>query len=173
MKSACDLTNHRTKLSFSDFQTIYFLICRFLNYPSGKGALKPTTVRQIMRKAFKKWSDVTPLTFSEVLSSSDDGADIKIQFARRRHNQEEPPVRYFDGPGGDVAHAFLPNSNWGDLDGDIHFDDEDMFTKDGTEGEDKKKIVRIYRGMGSHDHKIIAHHMYPCSFSHEESFALT
>ncbi|XP_071797196.1 matrix metalloproteinase-18-like [Asterias amurensis] len=106
----------------------------FLNYPSGKGALKPSTVRQIMRKAFKKWSDVTPLTFSEVLSSSDDGADIKIQFARRRHNQEEPPVRYFDGPGGDVAHAFLPNSNWGDLDGDIHFDDEDMFTKDGTEG---------------------------------------
>ena len=86
-----------------------------------------------MRKAFKQWSDVTPLTFSEVTDPSH-GADIKIQFGRRKHNPKEPRLRYFDGPGGDIAHAYLPNSNWGDLDGDIHFDDEDMFTSDGNEG---------------------------------------
>ncbi|XP_022080391.1 matrilysin-like [Acanthaster planci] len=106
---------------------------KHLNYPSGQNALQPQEVRRIIKKAFKVWSDVTPLTFREVQDPSQ-GADIKIKFGSRMHHAEEPQWFSFDGKDGELAHAFSPNSFWGDLEGDIHFDDDEMFTANGRVG---------------------------------------
>ncbi|VDN00107.1 unnamed protein product [Thelazia callipaeda] len=83
------------------------------SYPS---QLLPHEVRQVIRKAFDVWSDVTALKLTEVSRSS----DITISFLRGRHNDPWP----FDGAGGVLAHATLPPS------GLIHFDfDENWFYK--------------------------------------------
>ncbi|XP_038066917.1 matrix metalloproteinase-16-like [Patiria miniata] len=106
---------------------------RYVNYPSGPHSLQPDEVRRIVRRAFNLWSNVTPLTFREVNDPSQ-GVDIRIKFGRGHHHPEEPGTTAFDGRGGELAHAFAPYSFWGELEGDIHFDDDEMFTADGIEG---------------------------------------
>ncbi len=51
----------------------------------------------------------------------------RIEFAQRIHG-EHPREPQFDGRGGALAHAFYPNSGWGKTDGDVHFDDDEVFT---------------------------------------------
>lgn len=51
-------------------------ICRIVRFPWQMGEEK---VRRIFREALKIWSDVTPLTFTEVHSGK---ADIRIDFTR-------------------------------------------------------------------------------------------
>lgn len=77
------------------------------------------TVRALMYYALKVWSDIAPLDFHEVAGST---ADIQVDFSRAAHADRFP----FDGPGGALAHAFLP----GDLHaaGDAHFDDDEVWT---------------------------------------------
>lgn len=53
-----------------------FLTYRFINYTPD---LPRFVVNEIIKKAFKVWSDVTPLTFQQVFSGQ---ADILIRFAR-------------------------------------------------------------------------------------------
>ncbi|XP_018101232.2 matrix metalloproteinase-18 [Xenopus laevis] len=71
-----------------------------------------------IQKAFKVWSDVTPLTFTRIYDSV---SDIEILFASRDHNDFLP----FDGPSGVLAHAFAPGDNIG---GDTHFDEDEKWT---------------------------------------------
>ncbi|KAJ8286455.1 hypothetical protein GJAV_G00039440 [Gymnothorax javanicus] len=80
--------------------------------------LSKDKVRSILREANKVWSDVTPLTFTEV---SHGRADIIIDFTRYWHGDSLP----FDGPGGILAHAFFPRTH---REGDIHFDYDETWT---------------------------------------------
>ncbi|KAG7217800.1 hypothetical protein INR49_020859 [Caranx melampygus] len=85
------------------------LTYRIVRFPWQMGEDK---VRSVFREALKIWSDVTPLTFTEVHSGK---ADIRIDFARYWHGDNLP----FDGAGGILAHAFFPRTH---RQGDIHFD---------------------------------------------------
>ncbi|KAL6562592.1 hypothetical protein OROGR_003599 [Orobanche gracilis] len=69
-------------------------------------------VRSVFSRAFERWSEVTPLTFSETESSS--RADIRIGFFSGDHGDGEP----FDGVLGTLAHAFSPPAGMLHLDGD-------------------------------------------------------
>lgn len=72
-----------------------------------------------MYYALKVWSDMAPLDFHEVAGSP---ADIQIDFSKADHADRYP----FDGPGGTVAHAFLPGDR--PAAGDAHFDDDEAWT---------------------------------------------
>ena len=61
------------------------------------------------------WSDVTPLTFTQIYSGT---PDIEILFASYDHNDGDP----FDGPGSVLAHAYFPRV------GDTHFDESETWT---------------------------------------------
>jgi len=51
--------------------------------------------RHAIERAFRLWSDVTPLTFREVASESD--GDFKLEFVAGEHR--DGPQNAFDGPG--------------------------------------------------------------------------
>uniref|UniRef100_A0A8C0QS95 Peptidase metallopeptidase domain-containing protein n=1 Tax=Chelonoidis abingdonii TaxID=106734 RepID=A0A8C0QS95_CHEAB len=86
------------------------LTYRILNYTPD---LPRFMVEEAIEKAFKVWSDVTPLKFQKVARRE---ADILIRFAHGAHGDSYP----FDGRGGILAHAFAPGSGLG---GDAHFDE--------------------------------------------------
>ncbi|KAM8829369.1 matrix metalloproteinase-9 isoform 2-T4 [Synchiropus picturatus] len=69
-------------------------------------------------RAFKVWSDVTPLTFTRLFDGT---ADIMISFGRADHGDPYP----FDGKDGLLAHAYPPGDG---LQGDAHFDDDENWT---------------------------------------------
>ncbi|XP_037365772.2 matrix metalloproteinase-17 isoform X2 [Talpa occidentalis] len=91
---------------------------RVRSFPRGS-ALGRDTVRALVYYALKVWSDVAPLDFHEVAGSA---ADIQVAFSRGAHNDHYP----FDGPGGALAHAFLPGDRLSP--GDAHFDDDEAWT---------------------------------------------
>ncbi|XP_069495734.1 72 kDa type IV collagenase [Ambystoma mexicanum] len=80
--------------------------------------LDTETVDDAFARAFKVWSDVTPLDFSRL---NDGDADIMINFGRWEHGDGYP----FDGKDGLLAHAFAPGQGIG---GDSHFDDDEHWT---------------------------------------------
>ncbi|KAJ1113485.1 hypothetical protein NDU88_001729 [Pleurodeles waltl] len=88
---------------------------RVQNYTS---QLKHDDVDQALEKAFKVWSDVTPLNFVK-LDHGD--PDIIITFAAKGHGDFFP----FDGPRGVLGHAYEPGEGIG---GDVHLDDEELWT---------------------------------------------
>ena len=90
------------------------LTYRILNYSPDFSAV---VQREEIKRALKLWSDVTPLTFTEVGQSY--YADIDLKFGTYSHGDRYP----FDGPSGTLAHAFFPVSG-----GDVHFDDDETFT---------------------------------------------
>ncbi|XP_005998659.1 collagenase 3-like [Latimeria chalumnae] len=96
------------------------LTYRIVNYTPD---MSPSEVDSAIQKALKVWSDVSPLVFTKVDS---DDADIQISFGVREHGDSYP----FDGPDGQLAHAFPPSPGIG---GDTHFDDDETFTA-GTVG---------------------------------------
>ncbi|KFO25635.1 stromelysin-1 [Fukomys damarensis] len=75
-----------------------------------------------IEKALRLWEEVTPLTFSRIHEGE---ADIMISFAVRGHGDFAP----FDGPGNVLAHAYAPGPG---INGDAHFDDDELWTKDTT-----------------------------------------
>ncbi|NWX83811.1 MMP3 protein, partial [Nothoprocta pentlandii] len=91
------------------------LTYRILNYTPD---LHPADVDAAIKKAFNVWSSVTPLKF---IKEENDHADIMISFAARGHNDFIP----FDGPGGSIAHAYAPGTDFG---GDAHFDEDETWT---------------------------------------------
>ncbi|XP_035252394.1 72 kDa type IV collagenase-like [Anguilla anguilla] len=76
------------------------------------------TIDDAFHRAFKVWSEVTPLTFTRVMEGE---ADIFINFGRKEHGDGYP----FDGKDGLLAHAFAPGPGIG---GDSHFDDDEQWT---------------------------------------------
>ncbi|XP_057624204.1 interstitial collagenase A-like isoform X1 [Chionomys nivalis] len=80
--------------------------------------LPRAVVDQSIAKAFRVWSDVTPLTFSRVF---DEEGDIVLAFYRGDHGDNNP----FDGLSIRLAHAFQPGPGIG---GDVHFDLDERWT---------------------------------------------
>ncbi|KAM3935315.1 collagenase 3-like [Leptodactylus fuscus] len=80
--------------------------------------LPAPVVNDAIQRAFKVWSQVTPLRFTRVNSGI---ADILIQFSARAHGDQIP----FDGPNGVLAHAFAPGPGIG---GDAHFDEGERWS---------------------------------------------
>ncbi|KAM5180551.1 collagenase 3-like [Mantella aurantiaca] len=82
--------------------------------------LTPVEVDKAIQKAFRVWSEVTPLKFIQLQNGT---ADMMISFGVREHGDFFP----FDGSSGVLAHAFAPGDQVG---GDIHFDDDETWTVD-------------------------------------------
>ncbi|XP_078711195.1 matrix metalloproteinase-21-like [Lampetra fluviatilis] len=78
--------------------------------------------RAILRLAFRMWSEVTPLEFIEDLTTPTAELDVKLGFGRGRHLGCS---QVFDGSGQEFAHAWHL--------GDVHFDDDEHFTKPRSE----------------------------------------
>uniref|UniRef100_A0A3Q3XAU3 Stromelysin-3 n=1 Tax=Mola mola TaxID=94237 RepID=A0A3Q3XAU3_MOLML len=104
------------------------LTYRIVRFPWQMGEEK---VRRVFREALKIWSDVTPLTFTEIHSGK---ADIRIDFTRYWHGDNLP----FDGPGGILAHAFFPRTH---RQGDIHFDYDESWTLGNHMGTDLLQVA--------------------------------
>ncbi|XP_057774712.1 metalloendoproteinase 2-MMP-like [Salvia miltiorrhiza] len=97
-------------------------------WPPGKSELTyafapenqlPDAVKGVFARAFERWSEVTPLTFTEAASFN--RADLKIGFFSGDHGDGEP----FDGVLGTLAHAFSPPV------GRLHFDGAESWVTDG------------------------------------------
>uniref|UniRef100_A0A3P8NA10 Collagenase 3 n=1 Tax=Astatotilapia calliptera TaxID=8154 RepID=A0A3P8NA10_ASTCA len=77
---------------------------------------------KVFRRAWKLWSNVTPLKFRNRIMTV---ADIDIFFYSGDHNDSSP----FDGRGGVLAHAFMPGLHIG---GDVHFDSDEDWSFNST-----------------------------------------
>ncbi|XP_028398596.1 72 kDa type IV collagenase-like [Dendronephthya gigantea] len=86
--------------------------------------LRKSEVRNALDRAFKMWSEVSPLRFTEVFGN--EKADLMVSFERGNHDDGYP----FDGRGDKIAHAFYPDIEASAEAGDIHFDDEEHWTLD-------------------------------------------
>ncbi|XP_014445603.1 matrix metalloproteinase-28 isoform X3 [Tupaia chinensis] len=82
---------------------------RLVNWPE---RLPEPAVRGAVRAAFQLWSNVSALEFWEAPATGP--ADIRLTFFQGDHN--DGLGNAFDGPGGALAHAFLPRR------GEAHFD---------------------------------------------------
>ncbi|XP_030826211.1 matrix metalloproteinase-9 [Camarhynchus parvulus] len=91
------------------------LTYRVMNYSPD---LDRAVIDDAFRRAFQVWSDVTPLTFTQIYSGE---ADIMIMFGSQEHGDGYP----FDGKDGLLAHAFPPGQG---IQGDAHFDDDEFWT---------------------------------------------
>ena len=81
-------------------------------------------IRHTLHRAFDIWASVSSLRFIEVVDDRTQSPDIVISFKRRSHGDDQP----FDGPRGEVAHAFYPPI------GRIHFDEEEHWTLNQASG---------------------------------------
>ncbi|XP_072428219.1 matrix metallopeptidase 23bb isoform X2 [Chiloscyllium punctatum] len=91
---------------------------KIVQFPS---TLNKHDTRKAIAIAFVMWSDVSPLTFTEVPPKKD--ADIKIGFYTFNHTDcwFAPLHPCFDGLNGELGHAFLPPL------GEIHFDNHEFW----------------------------------------------
>nr|BBE38636.1 matrix metalloproteinase [Pinctada fucata] len=82
-------------------------------------------IRSELTRAFRVWSDVTPLTFREVTDRN-----VKVDIDMSFHLGEHGDGRFnaFDYRGGVLAHAFFPAN------GDTHFDDDENWQIQNDEG---------------------------------------
>ncbi|KAF7665578.1 hypothetical protein LDENG_00138280 [Lucifuga dentata] len=98
----------------------HHLTYQIVNWPRH---LSLGSVRLVVRTAFQLWSNVSGLVFQEVPEGP---ADIRLAFYEGDHN--DGASNAFDGPGGTLAHAFLPRR------GEAHFDKAERWTLNGHKG---------------------------------------
>ncbi len=90
--------------------------------------LTEAQVRAVLRDAFDRWQQASPLTFTEV--ASDAQAEMRIGWFDGEHGDSNP----FDDAGtfeGNVlAHCFFPPPGGGGFAGDCHFDEHEVWSLD-------------------------------------------
>ncbi|KAK3586496.1 hypothetical protein CHS0354_033519 [Potamilus streckersoni] len=79
-------------------------------------------VQEEIQKAFDIWSKVAPINFRRQDSGN---VDIDVRFMSGPHGDNNP----FDGQGQTLAHAYFPQYG-----GDAHFDDDERWTINSTQG---------------------------------------
>ncbi|XP_055878666.1 matrix metalloproteinase-21-like [Biomphalaria glabrata] len=82
--------------------------------------------------AFRMWSEVIPLRFTEDTSSDIHNVDIEIAFGKGSHQNCEHD---FDGNGGEIAHSWNA--------GNMHFDDEENFKSIRSYSHDGIYLLRV------------------------------
>lgn len=99
--------------------THFNITYRITEFPN---TLNRDDTRKAISIAFTKWSDVSPLSFTEV-TDGNATADITIGFYTFNHTDcwWSPLHPCFDGLNGELAHAFLPPR------GEIHFDNHEFW----------------------------------------------
>ncbi|CAH3035727.1 unnamed protein product [Pocillopora meandrina] len=93
---------------------------------------------RVIAKAFKMWSDVTPLRFTRTFRTSE--ADFRLSFGKGSHQGvpgEGKCYTPFDGKGKVLAHAFYPQN------GRIHFDDDDKFSETGSFWTGSNSLIHV------------------------------
>ncbi|XP_077421164.1 matrix metalloproteinase-28 isoform X1 [Vanacampus margaritifer] len=120
--SAAGTPWHRRKRSTvkADKWSKHQLSYQIVNWPSH---LSLGSVRLTVSAAFQLWSNVSGLAFKE---APEGPADIRLAFYEGDHN--DGAGNAFDGPGGTLAHAFLPRR------GEAHFDKAERWTLNGHKG---------------------------------------
>ncbi|XP_064137176.1 matrix metalloproteinase-23 isoform X3 [Loxodonta africana] len=103
------------RLRWDHFNLTY----RILSFP--RNLLSPSETRRGLAAAFRMWSDVSPFSFREV--APEQPSDLRIAL----HH-------CFDGPTGELAHAFFPPH------GGIHFDDSEYWVLGPTRYSWKKGV---------------------------------
>ncbi|XP_072248721.1 matrix metalloproteinase-28 [Leuresthes tenuis] len=113
---------HRRRRSATQAEKWYkrHLTYQIVNWPRH---LSLGSVRLVVRSAFQLWSNVSGLGFQE---APEGPADIRLAFYDGDHN--DGASNAFDGPGGTLAHAFLPRR------GEAHFDMAERWTLNGHKG---------------------------------------
>uniref|UniRef100_A0A481C625 Matrix metalloproteinase-23 n=1 Tax=Sus scrofa TaxID=9823 RepID=A0A481C625_PIG len=103
------------RLRWDHFNLTY----RILSFP--RNLLSPSETRRGLAAAFRMWSDVSPFSFREV--APEQPSDLRIGFYPVNHTDclVSPLHHCFDGPTGELAHAFFPPH------GGIHFDDSEYW----------------------------------------------
>ncbi|KAM5266945.1 matrix metalloproteinase-23 isoform 1-T1 [Hipposideros larvatus] len=105
---------------------------RILSFP--RNLLSPSETRRGLAAAFRMWSDVSPFSFREV--APEQPSDLRIGFYPVNHTDclESALHHCFDGPTGELAHAFFPPH------GGIHFDDSEYWVLGPTRYSWKKGV---------------------------------
>ncbi|XP_059998830.1 matrix metalloproteinase-23 isoform X3 [Lagenorhynchus albirostris] len=118
-----------TRLHWDHFNLTY----RILSFP--RNLLSPRETRRGLAAAFRMWSDVSPFSFREV--APEQPSDLRIGFYPVNHTDclVSPTHHCFDGPTGELAHAFFPPH------GGIHFDDSEYWVLGPTRYSWKKGAV--------------------------------
>ncbi|KAM6173051.1 matrix metalloproteinase-23 isoform 2-T2 [Erethizon dorsatum] len=103
------------RLRWDHFNLTY----RILSFP--RNLLSPRETRRGLAAAFRMWSDVSPFSFREV--APEQPSDLRIGFYPVNHTDCLVSALHhcFDGPTGELAHAFFPPH------GGIHFDDSEYW----------------------------------------------
>ncbi|XP_028747203.1 matrix metalloproteinase-23 isoform X1 [Peromyscus leucopus] len=116
------------RLRWNHFNLTY----RILSFP--RNLLNPEETRQGLAAAFRMWSDVSPFRFREVAPELP--SDLQIGFYPVNHTDCLVSALHhcFDGPTGELAHAFFPPH------GGIHFDDSEYWVLGPTRYSWKKGV---------------------------------
>ena len=97
----------------------------FINNPAD---LDANAAKNEIRAQFAKWQAVSHLKFTEVTATQN--PTFRISWHSGDHGDGEP----FDGPGNTLAHAFYPPPMGGTHAGEMHFDEDETFSLDGSGG---------------------------------------
>jgi peptidoglycan hydrolase-like protein with peptidoglycan-binding domain len=107
----------------------------FVNFTTGSARRR---IRRAVRAAFRTWSAVAPITFTEMATPPPGGTEIEVRFATTY------PHGSFDGPNGVLARAYPPPSPSGGVNaGDIYFDDAETWNTEAVPPTGEKDLQTV------------------------------